>query len=61
MDQDHTWPTRRNLREGNNDFGYPIALQTRDSLIHVVFTSEKRTVVNHVVFDEDWVIHGSGN
>jgi hypothetical protein len=25
----------------------------------VVYTSDRRTVVNHAVFDEDWVIHGS--
>ena len=28
-DQDRTWPIRRNIREGNNDFGYPIALPGR--------------------------------
>jgi predicted neuraminidase len=57
-DQDRTWPIRRNIREGAGDFGYPTALQARDGRIHVVFTSEKRSVVNHAVFDEDWVIHG---
>jgi predicted neuraminidase len=57
-DQDRTWPIRRNIREGAGDFGYPTALQARDGRIHVVFTSEKRTVVNHAVFNEDWVIHG---
>ena len=25
-DQDRTWPIRRNIREGNNDFGYPTVL-----------------------------------
>jgi predicted neuraminidase len=59
-DQDRTWPIRRNIREGNGDFGYPTAFQARDGRIHLVFTSEKRSVVNHAVFDEDWVIHGGG-
>src|SRR5271157_1384250 len=58
FDLDRTWPVRRNLREGDNDYGYPIAFQGGDGRIHVVFTSDRRTVVNHAVFDEDWVIHG---
>jgi predicted neuraminidase len=58
-DQDRTWPTRRNIREGDGDFGYPSAFQARDGRIHLVYTSDKRTVVNHAVFDEDWVIHGA--
>jgi predicted neuraminidase len=58
FDQDRTWPIRQNIREGHGDFGYPTVLQARDGRIHLVFTSEKRTVVNHAVFDEDWIIHG---
>lgn len=54
-DGGRTWPDRRNLREGPGDFAYPSALQARDGRVHVVFTSEGRTVVNHAVFDEDWV------
>ena len=57
-DQDRTWPIRRNIREGDGDFGYPSAFQARDGRIHLVFTSERRSVVNHAVFDEDWVMHG---
>jgi predicted neuraminidase len=60
-DQGQTWPNRRNLCEGNNDFGYPSAFQARDGRVHLVFTSDRRSVVNHAVFDEDWVIHGFGN
>ena len=54
-DQDRTWTSRRNIREGDGDFGYPSAFQARDGRIHLVFTSDGRTVVNHAVFDEDWV------
>ncbi len=57
-DQDRTWTSRRNIREGDGDFGYPSAFQARDGRIHLVFTSEGRTVVNHAVFDEDWVLRG---
>jgi predicted neuraminidase len=60
-DQDRTWPIRRNIVEGDKDFGYPSAFQARDGRIHLVFTSDRRSVVNHAVFDEDWVIHGLGD
>ncbi len=56
-DQDRTWPVKRNICEGDHDFAYPSAFQARDGKIHLVFTSERRTVVNHAVFDEDWVMH----
>jgi predicted neuraminidase len=54
-DGDRTYPSRRNLAEGPGDFGYPLALQARDGTIHVVYTSDRRKVVNHAAFDEDWV------
>lgn len=58
-DGDKTYPVKRNLAEGpGGDFGYPSAFQARDGRIHVVYTSEKRTVVNHAVFDESWVVEG---
>jgi predicted neuraminidase len=58
MDQDRSWPIRRNICQGDNDYGYPSAFQARDGRVHLVFTSNRRTVVNHAVFDEDWIIHG---
>jgi predicted neuraminidase len=54
-DGDKTYAAKRNLIEGPGDFGYPLAFQARDGKIHVVFTSERRTVVNHATFDEAWV------
>jgi predicted neuraminidase len=57
-DSDRTWPIRRNICEGDNDFAYPSAFQARDGRIHLVFTSDRRTVVNHAVFDEEWVVGG---
>src|SRR5205823_8486014 len=51
-DGDKTYPHRRNLAEGRGDFGYPFAIQTRDGKIHVIYTSERRTVINHAVFEE---------
>ena len=57
---DKTYPFKRNLREGRNSFAYPIAFQALDGKIHVVYTSDRRTVINHAVFDEEWVLAGSG-
>jgi hypothetical protein len=34
------------------DFGYPTALQARDGKIHVLYTSDERTVVRHIVLTE---------
>jgi predicted neuraminidase len=58
LDQDKTYPHRRNIAEGPGDFAYPIALQGRDGTIHIVFTSERRSVINHATFDESWVLDG---
>jgi predicted neuraminidase len=55
VDQDKTWPWKRDLATGPHDYAYPVAIQTRDGKIHVVYTSEQRTVVNHAVFDEAWI------
>ncbi len=54
-DSDKTWPWTRNIAAGSNDFAYPSAVQTQDGLIHVVYTSDRRQVIHHAVFDEDWV------
>ncbi len=59
-DEGRTWTVRRNVAEGPGDFAYPSAYQARDGLIHLVFTSQGRTVVNHAVFDEDWVRSSRG-
>jgi predicted neuraminidase len=40
---------------GKDSFAYPVALQTRDGRIHVVYTSNSRKVIQHAVFDESWL------
>ena len=54
-------PSRRNIAEGRNSFAYPIGFQASDGLIHIVYTSDQRSVINHAVFNEEWVTerHGS--
>ncbi|MEO8028806.1 MAG: sialidase family protein [Bryobacteraceae bacterium] len=54
-DGDKTYPFRRNLAEGRNDFAYPAAIQTADGMIHVVYTSDRRGVIHHTTFSEEWV------
>jgi predicted neuraminidase len=51
-----TFPHRRNVKEGPGDFAYPYAVQTRDGKIHLVFTSQERTVINRAVFEEGWLL-----
>lgn len=56
-----TFPHRRDLlADPKGDYGYPTALQTRDGRIHVVFTSDERTVVRHAVFGESAVLQSDG-
>ena len=59
-DGDKSYPHRRNLMTGDDDFAYPIALQGKDGRIYVVFTSQERTQINLAVLDETWVLAGSG-
>ncbi len=61
VDGDRTYPYRRNLAEGRGDFGYPFAIQTRDGKIHVVYTSDGRSVINHAVFEESAITHRRPN
>ena len=58
-DNDTSYPYRRNIAEGRNSFAYPIGFQAADGLIHIVYTSDGRTVINHAVFGEGWVKAGT--
>jgi predicted neuraminidase len=51
-DGDKTYPHRRDILTGENTFAYPYAIQSRDGKIHVVCTTDERTAILHVVFDE---------
>lgn len=50
-----TFPHRRNIKQGSGDFGYPYAVQTRDGKIHLIYTSDRRSVINRAIFDEQWL------
>ncbi len=58
-DGDRTYPHRRVIGDADNSYAYPIGFQGRDGRIHVVYTSDRRAVINHAVFDEAWVKGGS--
>jgi predicted neuraminidase len=55
-DGDKSYPYRRVLADGPGDFGYPIVLQAADGRLHLVYTSDRRRVVNHAVFTEAWLL-----
>jgi predicted neuraminidase len=58
-DGDKSWPFQRNIAaEPKQSYAYPSAVQTPDGKIHVVYTSDSRTVIHHAVFDEEWVQAG---
>jgi predicted neuraminidase len=58
VDADRTYPSRRNIAEGVNAFAYPIGFQASDGSIHIVYTSDQRSVINHATFTEEWVKGG---
>ena len=55
-DNDKTYPYRRNIAEGRNTFAYPMAIQTRDGKIQVVYTTNRRTAIMHAAFDESAIL-----
>lgn len=56
-DNDETYPHRRHIVNVPGDTAaYPVAIQTRDGKIHVVYTSQEREVVNRAVFDESAIL-----
>ncbi len=54
-DNDRTWSHKKNIGAEKNSYAYPFAIESADGKIHVVYTSNQRTVVHHAVFDEEWV------
>jgi predicted neuraminidase len=56
-DNDQSYPHRRNIVNKPGDTAaYPVAIQTRDGKIHVVYTSQEREVVNRAIFDESAIL-----
>jgi predicted neuraminidase len=56
-DGDKTYRHKRNIvNKPGDSAAYPTAIQTSDGKIHVVYTSEGRTLINHAVFDESAIL-----
>jgi predicted neuraminidase len=55
-DQDKSYPHRKNIADGPGDFAYPVAIQTSDGKIHVVYTSDRRSTIRHAVFEEQDIV-----
>ncbi len=55
-DNDVSYPYRRDIMTGDNTFAYPYAIQTRDEKIHIIFTTDNRTAIEHAVFDESSIL-----
>jgi hypothetical protein len=56
-DNDKTYPHKRNIVDKKQDTAaYPFAIQTKDGKVHVIYTSESRSVVNHAVFEESAIL-----
>jgi predicted neuraminidase len=55
-DGDKTYPYRRNLIEGPEDYAYPYAIQADDGKIHLVFTSDERTTIYHAILQESDIL-----
>lgn len=53
VDNGKTWPlSRKIVDDPKHEQGYPYIIQSADGSIHGVYTSHKRTVVNHFVINE---------
>jgi predicted neuraminidase len=56
-DNDQSYPHRRDIVNKPGDTAaYPVAIQTSDGKIHVVYTSQERQVVNRAVFDQSAIV-----
>ncbi len=55
-DGDKSYPHRRDVATGDHDYAYPYAIQAKDGRVHLVYTSDKRSVINHAVFEESAIL-----
>jgi predicted neuraminidase len=61
-DGDKTYQYKRDIVNKRGDSAaYPTALQSGDGKIHVVYTSENRTLINHAIFEEAAILSPGGH
>ncbi len=51
-DNGKTWPRRIDIAKGPGGLAYPSAVQTKDGVVHVVYTSDDRKVIRHATLRE---------
>ncbi len=56
-DAEKSWH-KRDLATGNHDYAYPFSFQSKDGKVHIVYTSDGRSIIHHAVIDEEWVKSG---
>lgn len=54
-DSEKSWASKRVIAQESLDYAYPYAIQDSEGKVHLVFTSHKRSVINHVTFDESFL------
>ena len=60
-DNDQSWPHRRDIvNKAKDTAAYPVAIQTQDEKVHIVYTSKVRKQIDHVVFDESAILNYQG-
>ena len=53
-DEGRTWPYRKILKEGDDTYSYPFAVQGPDGMIHLLY-SLNRDKIMHITLNEAWV------
>ncbi|MBI4889554.1 MAG: exo-alpha-sialidase [Acidobacteria bacterium] len=51
-DNGKTWPRKLDIAKGPGGLAYPSAVQTRDGVVHIVYTSDDRKVIRHATLRE---------
>jgi predicted neuraminidase len=52
-DDGKTWPWKRDIGGGHNSFAYPYAIETKDGMIHIIYTTNGRSTIMRAVFQEE--------
>jgi predicted neuraminidase len=54
-DKGKTWPFNKTIETEYMEFSYPYLIQTKDGLIHMIYTAYDRQFLKHAVFNEAWL------
>jgi predicted neuraminidase len=56
-DNGRSFMRMRDVEDGSGEFSYPSLLQSRDALIHLIYTYKRgqQRTLKHITFDRDWL------